>query len=177
MENKQEPLEIERKYLIRYPDLAELDRICSKKVAMSQTYLKSEKGLSRRIRRGEEHGTVIYWYTEKEKISDTTRIEREQEISEEHYKKLLAEAIPNARTITKTRYYLPSGDLCFEVDIFPEWTDRAFVEVELEEENRVFVFPECLKIIREVTEDPRYTNVSLSLSGFPMDEIQEPPVS
>ena len=168
----EEPLEIERKFLIRYPDVSLLERICSRKADMSQTYLRSEKKLSRRVRRRTINGEEDYWYNEKVKLSDTTRIERERQITEAQYRELLKEAIPDAQTIQKTRYDLPSGDLCFEIDIFPEWTDRAFAEVELENEDQEFVFPDCLSIIKEVTEDDRYTNSSLARNGFVYDEIE-----
>ena len=166
-----EPLEIERKFLIRYPDLELLERVCTKKLLLEQTYLMSLKKMSRRIRKQETGGETVYWYNEKEKISDMTRIEREHEISEEEYQTLLKEADPGARTIRKTRYVLPSGDLCFEIDVFPEWKDRAFAEVELESEQQAFVFPECLSLIKEVTDDGRYTNHAMAIHGFVYDEI------
>jgi len=169
--NSLEPLEIERKYLIRYPDLDLLEQICSKKIFLVQTYLVSDQGKSRRIRRSECNGSVIYWYNEKEKISDLTRIEREREISETEFCELLKEMIPGSNTIIKTRFCIPSGEHCFEVDIFPEWNDRAFVEVELEYEEQKFEIPDCLSVIKEVTEDRRYTNNSLAVNGFIYDEI------
>ena len=78
----------------------------------------------------------------------------------------MKEADPEARSIHKTRYHLPSGGRCFEVDIFPEWTDRAFVEIEMESETARFEIPECLEVIKEVTDDGRYTNAALARSGF-----------
>lgn len=167
---KDEPLEIERKFLIRFPDLKMLEEFCSKKARISQTYLQAVPGLTRRIRRseifGEAGSDVFYWYTEKEKITNITRIEREREITKEEYDLLMEEADPDARTIHKTRYNLHFQDLCFEVDVFPEWTDRAFCEVELDDESRVFELPKCLEVIREVTDDHRYTNASLARNGF-----------
>jgi len=168
-----EPLEIERKFLIRFPDLQALETLCSKKAKISQTYLCSGPGKTRRIRRSESFGKtdcgVCHYYTEKEKISNITRIEREREITKDTYDQLMEEADPEAQTIHKTRYYLPSGDLCFEVDVFPEWKDRAFCEVELEDEAGTFEIPECLELIREVTDDPRYTNASLARNGFEIE--------
>ena len=166
-----QPLEIERKYLIRYPNLDLLDRICSGKAIISQTYLKSEKGLSRRVRKRRIGEKTEYWYTEKEKLSDLTRIEREHEISEQEYEEFLKEALEHARTIHKIRYFLPAGELCFEIDIFPEWDDRAFAEVELDDEKREITFPDCLDLIKEVTGDKRYTNASLAKHGFFCEEL------
>ena len=165
------PLEIERKFLIRYPDLSLLDRICSKKAELSQTYLISGDGISRRVRKAVCDDKTEYWYTEKEKISDMTRIEKERSISEEEYNMFLKEALPDAQTIQKTRYCVPSGNLCFEIDIFPEWTDRAFAEVELDDETREYIIPGCITVIKEVTGDRRYLNSSLARNGFVYDEI------
>ena len=165
------PLEIERKFLIRYPDLKLLDQICTQKAAMTQTYLTSESNISRRVREVKESGKTVYWYNEKMKLSATTRIEHEWEISESIYQDLLKEAIPGSMTIRKIRYYLSSGEHCFEIDIFPEWNDRAFAEVELGAEDEEYIFPECLTLIKEVTEDKRYTNKALALNGFVYEEI------
>ena len=169
--NTMEPLEIERKFLIRYPDQDILEQLCSKKITITQTYLASEKNMSRRIRKSVYEDSTVYWYNEKEKLTDRTRIEREREISETEYLELMKEAIPDARTITKTRYCIPSGDRTFEIDIFPEWKDRAFAEVELESEKQEFVIPDCISVIREVTEDSRYTNHAMALHGFVYEEI------
>ena len=83
----------------------------------------------------------------------------------------MKEADPSCRTIIKTRYYLHHGGFCFEIDVFPEWDDRAIIEVELEDENADIVFPEIIDIIREVTFDKRYTNISLARNGFVYDEL------
>ena len=71
------PLEIERKFLIAYPDTALLDslRDCSK-VEIEQTYLSDRS----RIRKWCENGKTVYIKTVKEKISEITRIETESEI-------------------------------------------------------------------------------------------------
>ena len=171
MKYNKEALEIERKYLIRYPNLEMLEKRSTGKVKISQSYLESEKNLSRRIRKMVTGDGAEYWYTEKEKLSNMTRIERERQITEEEYLELMKEEVTGSRTINKTRYYLPEGSLCFEIDIFPEWTDRAFAEVELESEGQNFRFPDCLEVIKEVTDDKRYTNASLSRNGFVYDEI------
>lgn len=171
--NTDQPLEIERKFLIAYPNLKELDTICERKISMTQTYLISEKNLSRRIRKCQCDGISEYWYNEKERLSDMTRIERETEIGEKEYLEFLKEANPQAKTIRKTRYCIQYKEHCFEVDIFPEWNDRAFAEVELESEQEEFEIPDCLQVIKEVTADRRYTNHSLALHGFVYDEIVE----
>ena len=59
---------------------------------------------------------------------------------------------------------------CFEIDIYPFWKDRAVMEIELENENQAADFPPEIEIIKEVTEDRRYTNSSMALS-IPFDPI------
>ena len=50
----------------------------------------------------------------------------------------------------------------FEIDIFPFWIDKAYVEIELTDENEYFELPEFLKVIKEVTQDKNYTNRALA---------------
>ena len=171
--NNGEPLEIERKYLIRYPDPGLLDKICAGKADMHQVYLGSEAGVSRRIRKVETAGRVEYWYNEKTRLSDTTRIERERIIREDEYNALLKEADADCSIIRKTRHYLYYGQFCFEIDVFPEWNDRAIMEVELENENADITFPDSIEIIKEVTSDRRYTNASLARNGFIYDQLSD----
>ncbi|MBQ5641089.1 MAG: hypothetical protein IIV05_04695, partial [Ruminococcus sp.] len=64
----------------------------------------------------------------------------------------------NARTDTsgpvrKTRYCLTYQNQYFEIDVYPFWKDRAIVELEISDENAEIIFPEQIKVIREVTED------------------------
>ena len=162
-----EPLEIERKFLIEYPDTEMLDQMPDvKKVKIIQTYLPIEDNLIRRVRQRTEGDKVDYFYTEKRRISDIVHIEREKEISQEQYLELLSAAAPEAQPISKTRYYVFANELLFQVDIYPEWTDKALVEIELKDENDLVVFPDFLKSIREVTRDPNYKNESLAFNGF-----------
>lgn len=157
------PLEIERKYLIRMPDLAQLAQAADRVIHMEQVYLKGgAPGVSVRIRKSVEGGTIVYHRNEKQRITDMVRIEREEEIDEKHYKILLGFADPDLRVIEKTRYCVPMGGLTAEIDVFPFWQDRAFCEVELSDETTAVELPDFLDVIREVTEDKHYTNLALA---------------
>ena len=70
--------EIERKYLIRYPDRELLDR-CAEKTEITQTYLQSRGGPTARVRKRGLDGTYVYTHTQKTRISDVKRIELERE--------------------------------------------------------------------------------------------------
>ena len=158
-----EPYEIERKFLIEYPDLKELDVMPNcRKVEIIQTYLKSEKNEEIRVRQRGESGHYIYFKTVKKKISDVKRIETEHRITGEEYLMLLMEADTTKRQIRKTRYCLLYENRYFEIDIYPFWSDKAIMEIELRDENERIVFPKNIKIIKEVTDDESYKNASLA---------------
>ncbi len=155
-----EGMEIERKYMIRMPDedfLSALD--CTEIV---QTYLLGENGSTERVRKRGKNGHYVYTHTIKYKISNMSRREDEREISAAEYDKLLKRADPERNTIEKLRYCYISAGLTWEIDVFPFWKDRAFMEIELESEAQCFSFPPDIEIIRELTDDKRYTNAALA---------------
>ena len=158
------PLEIERKYLIEFPDLLWLESFPEcRKHTITQIYIITEAGERLRIRQIMEDGSYTYFKTLKRDITNVTRIEIEESISENDYKQLLAFADPKRRAIQKTRYCLPFRNHCFEIDIYPFWNDRAIMETELDSEDEEICFPPEVKIIREVTEEQEYRNSSLAL--------------
>ena len=158
------PLEIERKFLIEYPDTALLDRLSGgERSEISQTYLLGEAGASERVRARTKGGVTVYTHNTKIKLSSMKRIEMEDEVSEAEYRELLLRADPSCRTIEKVRYCVPFGKFVFEIDVFPFWTDKAFMEVEMPSEDTEVPLPDFVKIIREVTDDNRYTNHALAI--------------
>ena len=153
--------EIERKFLIAMPDPAFLDR-CERS-EITQTYLLGAENSTERVRKRVREGACEYTHTVKCKLNSMRRIEEEHTISAEEYESLLRRADPRRRPIEKTRYCFRSGNLLWELDVFPFWKDRAFLEVELTDEGDAFTLPPEVRLIREVTDDPRYTNAALSL--------------
>ncbi len=158
-----EPYEIERKYLIDYPDIHWLENhpTC-RRVEIIQTYLKSAAGDEVRVRQRGEDGNYIYFQTIKRKVSDVKRVEIEQRLSQAEYLRLLMEADTTKRQIRKTRYCLTHENQYFEIDVYPFWTDKAIVEIELSDENVPIVFPKQIHVIKEVTDDESYKNASLA---------------
>ncbi len=158
------PLEIERKYLIEYPDMDILESISSyNKTYIEQTYLKTEEisgGL--RVRKRGNGDNFEYTKTYKRDINKVKRIEIEDKISEDEYNQLLKDADPLNKTIRKYRHCFVYKGKLFELDTYPFWTDRATLEIELETEEEYFEIPKFIKIIKEVTDDLRYRNRSLS---------------
>ena len=166
-----EPLEIERKYLIRRPDRVELERHAARRLEITQVYLlRGPEGESRRLRRAVEAGREKLYYTEKLHRSDLVRVERERELTPAEYEELLARADGERRPIRKERWCVPWADHTLEIDVFPFWEDRAYCEIELQSPEEDVLLPDWLTVIREVTGDPRYTNSALARE-IPMDPI------
>lgn len=165
------PLEIERKYLIRMPEETTLKKHSIRSIAITQTYLlPGAEGGNRRVRYSRWDGGEARYYTEKRRLSDITRIEREREIGESEYEELLKEADPARKPIEKVRWCVPFGGHTLEIDIFPFWSDRAYCEAEVSSEEESIAIPDWITVIREVTGDPRYTNHALSLE-IPEEDI------
>ena len=158
-----EPMEIERKFLIAYPDLKWLEnQPHCRKVDIIQTYLLSKDGDELRVRQRGENGSFVYWKTQKHRIDDVKRVEIESRLSQREYLSLLMEADPAKRPIRKTRYCLTYDNQYFEIDLYPFWQDQAILEIELRDENAEIRFPKELTILREVTEDSSFHNASLA---------------
>ena len=158
-----EPYEIERKFLIEYPNLNLLEnREGCQKVEIIQTYLKADENEEVRVRQRGSNGSYIYYMTEKRKVTDTTRVETEKRLSQEEYLRLLMEADTSMHQIRKTRYCLTYEGQYFEIDIYPFWKDQAIVEIELLTEQEKIKMPHFLTVIKEVTDDDSYKNASLA---------------
>ena len=152
--------EIERKFLIGYPDLNILERYPKSDIA--QTYLKTNDGMTSRARKRTSNGDTKYIFTEKKRVTDVTCIENERELSADEYEELLKLADPERRTVYKTRYCVPFGGRVVEVDIYPFWSDRAIAEVELESEDEAVSLPDFIKVIRDVTAEKQYKNAAIA---------------
>ena len=155
------PLEIERKFLIVYPDLDALRHRCSAVYEMEQTYLHAAPNVTARVRRrvGEKEE---FFHTEKERITARTHVERERTVTREEYEALLPTRDEAAHTIHKWRYCLPHEGFLFEIDVYPFWQHIAVMEVELEGEEQEFSLPEGITVIREVTEERWMKNAALA---------------
>ena len=163
-------IETERKYLIRYPDTDALARTDGVQIwQITQTYLRAAGA---RVRRIDSEGVLRYIYTEKRRLSDLSAYESEREITEDEYRRLLADADPERHSIEKTRYRIPWADYLCEIDVYSFWRDRATLEIELPAEETEPPIPPFVTLIREVSGDRRYTNRAMAKS-VPMDDIAE----
>lgn len=163
------PLEIEHKYLIEKPNLAELSELVSIEVIdILQTYLISEnKNTERRIRQFGKNGNYSYYYTEKKEITALKRVEIERCITKDEYLRLLTEADTTLHQISKKRVCFVYESQYFELDIYPNSnnnleSNQAILEIEVTQENSEIKIPNFIKIIREVTEEVEFKNYSLA---------------
>ena len=181
--------EIERKFLIRMPDIEKLEKDPRiEKIRICQTYLKpglhqplekvfpaddpeedlqskietAGKSSNRRIRKWTENDKSKYIYTSKIKLSAIKRLETEFEIDAEQYRQLMQEKDPNSITLEKSRYRIYEKGFCFELDVFPFWKRQAYLEIELPSEDTSFDLPDFIEVIREVTEEEGYSNFALA---------------
>lgn len=163
--NTSAPLEIERKFLVKQPEIGFLNNLeyCSK-AEIVQTYLTSiTKKTSRRIRqRGNKEDGYSFYYTEKSPYEGIKRIENEKIISFSEYVNYLNEADTNLHQIKKTRYCFIYENQFFELDIYPFNDDYAILEIELLCEDEEIKLPDFLTLIKEVTDDKRYKNHAIA---------------
>lgn len=101
-------------------------------------------------------GDCIYTQITKRKLTERKRVKVERRLSKDEYLRLLMDTDPTCRPIRKTRYCLTWDNQYFEIDIYPFWHDRAILEIELSSETAPFHFPEHIRALQEVTEDPAY---------------------
>ncbi len=165
-------LEIERKFLVEYPDCNKLDIV--RQIGILQTYLENGSGGSqRRVRKITENGSDIYFYTEKEFITPMTRSENEYEISAENYAELLKEKKADCIPVSKTRICFNYKDQLFELDLYPFSDELAILELELRSPDQEIFFPDHVKIVKEVTGISEYSNAALANAGAFPSEIKE----
>ncbi len=159
-----EPYEIERKFLIDYPNIKWLESLPNcQRTEIIQTYLISNNENEEvRIRQRGLNGSYIYVKTSKRKISDIKRVEVEKRLSKDEYLRLLMDADTSKHQIRKTRYCLTYNNSYLEIDVFPFWSDKAILEIELSDENGDISIPDEIKIIKEVTNDENYKNYNLA---------------
>ena len=173
MEPPRIPLEIERKYLIRTPDIRALAALPGCSVSeIEQTYLPDPApGTTERIRLRRYPDRVEYTRTAKTRLSPVEAREDESRITEEEYRALLVRRDPALRTVRKTRVAFTRDGQLYEVDLYPFWTRVAVLETELSDPARTAPIPPFLSVIREVTEDRAYSNRALARRIPPEPEI------
>ena len=157
------PLEIERKFLIEYPDTNLLDNMKTcRKTPITQAYLSTPEEGNFRIRKRGSGENAVYIKTVKIKLSDIKRIEIETYISKKEYYDYLNKKEYVTGIISKDRYCIVHDSTYYELDVYPFWIDKATLEIELLSEEQEYKIPPFVKVIREVTFEKEYRNLSLA---------------
>lgn len=161
------PIEIERKYIIKKPKrdvLTLAEEYTASEI--EQIYLKSNPGVTHRIRKRKSGEITTYTETKKIRIDKVSAYEDEREISEEEYASLSSLARPNTRPVVKVRHTFVYENQLFEIDEYPKWKSICIMETELKSREQRVKFPSFIKIIKEVTGERQYSNAKMAES-FP----------
>ena len=144
-------MEIERKFTVKnLPE--DLENYPCKRI--EQGYL-CTKPVLRVRRKGEE-----YWLTYKGE-GLLVREEHEFPLDETAYRHLLTKV--DGRIITKDRYHIPYGEYTIELDVFGgDLAPLVIAEVEFPSVEAAESFEPPLWFDQDVTENPAYSNSSLS---------------
>lgn len=158
------PVEIEDKFLLR-SFMPELLPVPHEKIFITQTYLlpvREEE--TERVRRRVWRDGVSYIHTIKEPSRGGGRIERERFISHHEYCTLLGRSDPRRRTIEKIRHCFLWAAQYFEVDVFTNLA-RSLILCEREKTSvsETTVLPPFLDVIRDVTNEHKFSNSSIAL--------------
>ncbi len=160
-----EPTETERKFKLLNYNPAFLPQDCVS-IEITQDYLKTNGVMERRVRQYSFKDGASFYYTEKIPTTDpATRIEREREIDNEEYLRLLEEKDVALQTIKKTRHCFSFGGRRFELDVYRSGRaakdNLVILEIEIQNINEEIAIPSEW-IVEEVTGDPLYANRSLA---------------
>ncbi len=158
------PIEDERKFLIKPCDPKSFP-VATRWVELAQRYLHSHlPGEERRIRCRTLDGSSTFFQTTKRKLSGTSaRGERTRRLDIGGYNLLLEEIDATTKQVRKLRYTFLWKGQYFELDIFCDQLSGLYVlEIELTEEQQVIEVPPFIKVVKEVTGDPEWSNASLA---------------
>ncbi len=157
------PLEIERDYLIAFPNLAWLESQPEcRRVEIVQTYLLPRSDEVLHVRERRENGTAVYYRVLRRTVSDSETLETEETLSQGEYLVLLQDADPARRPVAKTRYCLIRDGQYYEIDTYPFWSDKAILHISLSDEGETVSIPPELCIIREITGEKAFGSEALS---------------
>jgi adenylate cyclase len=152
-------VEIERKFLVEHlpPDLDAYPR-----GEIEQGYVALDGGVEVRVRRygGQAFLTV-------KSGGDRVRIEEEFEIDTGRFRALWP--LTEGRRIQKTRYLIPvAGGRRIELDVYQgQLTGLLTAEIEFDSPAAAAAFTPPAWLGAEVTDDPRYKNKRLAITGLP----------
>ena len=133
---------------------------------ITQTYLVAEPGTEVRLRRRQfSGGKVINVHRSKKRLSVSEVIETERQVDNNLYEQMLQQADPYRATIKKRRQSFIWKGQFFEIDTFIEPVcDLVMMETKGVTEKETINFPPFVKVIEEVTGNPKYLNYNIALN-------------
>jgi CYTH domain-containing protein len=161
------PIEIEKKYLCPALDpeaVFKEKKVHYEKIEIEQIYLGSpEPETELRVRKRGQNGSFVYFETKKRPVAYATRLETERIISKEQWQYAQQFRDPTTQMIRKDRFCFVYEHQYFELDQIKLKDGVIFVlEVELTEEADKIKIPDFLKVGKDVTGDPDYSNRALA---------------
>ena len=156
--NEDERFYIEKKYLIRIPDISYLDKLggCSK-IKMTLTYLNgSSQQCDIKLLLRDEDGKKFY-----QKIIKGNNQKSTISLSAEEYIDELDNKMLDRNPIIKYRYSFIYHSVYYKIDIFED-KDFSILEVDLLSNHETVHFPSFIEVLKDVSEDPNYKNYNLS---------------
>lgn len=177
-------IEIEHKYVIKMPDIKELIQYYDVNhptfKLLRQDYLQEMekyKGFIGRVRAERIYSNYSwnnsyiknenFYFTYKKYIGRGKRTEIEEKIDVRTYNAYMQYIDTSYMPILKRRICIPytfedgfHTDL--EIDMYPFWHSQAILEIEVDSMKRVIPKLKGISIIKDVTDDTRYSNYSLA---------------
>ena len=159
------PLEIERKFLIKRPNIEIISKLYPVAVCdILQFWVSGNNtdvnGVERRVRRYGIDNNYSYYFTTK-KPYNSGRIEIEHRITEDEYLNFLSDS---STKLEKKRYCIVYNSQYIKLDVFDFDSDKALVEVELTDFRSEVKLPDVFEVIREVTNEEDYLNSKIVLN-------------
>ncbi len=165
-------LEIERKFIIRRPDITSITKMPEyTRSEILQIYVSAPAGITHRVRRRTYKNRVEYTETVKLRRSKMSSHEDEALIDEARFNELAADMAEGTSAVKKTRHTFKHGEHTFEIDIYPTWHNTCIMEVELDDEGEKISMPDIVRLVREVTGDKKYSNASMARLFPKEDEL------
>ena len=157
------PLPAQQERIFRVELTGEIPE-CSESM-ITQTYLVSEPGSEVRLRRREwSGGKVVNVHRSKKRINDNEVIETERQVDNNLYEQMLSQADPYRATIRKKRQSFIWKGQFFEIDTFQEPINNlVMMETKGVTEQETVKFPPFVKVLEDVTGNPKYLNYNIAL--------------
>lgn len=157
------PLEIEKKFLVEFEPRMWPAEIPLNAVEIEQVYLMNTNPDEEiRIRKRGQGGFCTYYRTVKRQVHPGVRVETELQIDAREYKHDLRFQKPGTRIIRKKRICFVWEGQYLEFDVFTDPSNLCILEIELTTEQDKACTPPWMHIVRDVTDDPTYSNARLA---------------